>query len=68
MNYYFFQISAVIVIQMSWQYWVIVVGLVIGGGTLFFVLSFLGGKMLQWVTIFNNIKKLFEGADIRDRK
>jgi len=32
---------------MTWQYWVMVVSLIVGGGILFFVLAHLGEKMLQ---------------------
>lgn len=32
---------------MTWQYWVMVVSLIIGGGFLFFVMAHLGEKMLQ---------------------
>ena len=42
-----FQVTALVVISMTWQYWVIVVSLVIGGGLLFFVLSVLGERLLR---------------------
>ena len=32
---------------MTWQYWVMVVGLILGGSILFNVLSFFGQRMLR---------------------
>lgn len=31
---------------MTWQYWVLVVGLILGGGLLFFVLAKIGEKLV----------------------
>ena len=45
MNVYL-QITALCVIPMTWQYWVIVVGLIIGGGILFFIMAKIGEKLL----------------------
>ena len=41
------QITALCVIPMTWKYWVMVVGLILGGGILFNVLSFFGQRMLN---------------------
>ena len=41
------QITALCVIPMTWQYWVMVVGLILGGSILFNVLSFFGQRMLR---------------------
>jgi hypothetical protein len=43
-------VTAVVVIHMTWQYWVIVIGFVIGGGLLFFMLSVLGERLLRVCT------------------
>ena len=40
--------TALSVIPMTWQYWVIVVSLVVGCGLLFFVLSLLGERLLRY--------------------
>jgi hypothetical protein len=32
---------------MTWQYWVMVVGLIVGGGIIFFAMAHIGEKMLQ---------------------
>ena len=31
---------------MTWQYWILVVGLILGGGVLFFILAKLGEKII----------------------
>jgi hypothetical protein len=41
-----FQITALAVIPMTWQYWILVVGLIVGGGILFFILAKLGEKII----------------------
>ena len=41
-----FQITALCVIPMTWQYWVLVVGLITGGGLIFFILAKLGERLL----------------------
>ena len=46
-NFYFFQISAVIIIKMTWQYWILTVGLVVGGGFLFYLMMWVGEKLVQ---------------------
>ena len=43
----FFQISAVIIIKMTWQYWILTVGLVVGGGFLFYLMMWVGEKLVQ---------------------
>ena len=43
-----FQVTALAVIKMTWQHWVIVVGFVVGGGLLFYVLSILGQRLLRY--------------------
>jgi hypothetical protein len=42
-----FQITALVVIPMSWQYWVLVESLIVGGGIIFVVLSNLGQKLID---------------------
>jgi len=42
-----FQVTALVVIPMSWEYWVLVETLIVGGGILFVVLSHLGQKLLE---------------------
>ena len=37
-----FQVTALVVIPMTWEYWVLVVGLIVGGGVLFFILAKFG--------------------------
>ena len=46
-NVCFFQISAVIIIKMTWQYWILTVGLVVGGGFLFYLMMWVGEKLVQ---------------------
>ena len=46
-NVFFFQISAVIIIKMTWQYWILTVGLVVGGGFLFYLMMWVGEKLVQ---------------------
>ena len=41
-----FQITALAVIPMTWQYWILVIGLILGGGVLFFLLAKLGEKVI----------------------
>ena len=41
-----FQIAALIVIPMTWQYWVLVESLIVGGGVLFVLLGHLGQKLI----------------------
>lgn len=43
----FIQVTALVVIPMSWKYWVLVQSLIVGGGILFVVLSHLGQKLLE---------------------
>jgi Flp pilus assembly protein TadB len=47
-NFIFFllQVTALCVIPMTWQYWVMVVGLIVICGSIFNLLSFLGQRML----------------------
>jgi preprotein translocase subunit SecE len=40
-------VTALAVIRMTWQYWVLVVSFIVGGSLIFFLLSFLGQKLLQ---------------------
>ena len=40
--------TALAVIPMTWQYWVIVVSLVVGCGLLFYILSLLGERLLRY--------------------
>ena len=40
------QITALCVIPMTWQYWVLVVSLIVGGGIIFFILAHIGEKLL----------------------
>jgi hypothetical protein len=35
-----------VVIPMTWQYWVLVVSLIVGGGIIFFILAHVGEKIL----------------------
>jgi len=39
-------ITALSVIPMTWQYWVLVVSLIIGGGIIFFILAHIGERLL----------------------
>jgi uncharacterized membrane-anchored protein YhcB (DUF1043 family) len=39
---------------MTWQYWVLVVGLIIGGGIIFFVMAKVGEKLL----VSNHLKDM----------
>ena len=54
------QITAICVIPMTWQYWVLVVGLIIGGGIIFFIMAKAGEKLL----VSNQLKDI-QMADIR---
>lgn len=40
-------VSAVIIIHMTWQYWVLTVGLVVGGAVLFWVMMRIGENLVQ---------------------
>lgn len=46
-HFYMFQISAVVIIKMTWQYWVLTVGLVVGGAILFWIMMKVGEKLCQ---------------------
>jgi hypothetical protein len=53
---------------MTWQYWVLVVSLIIGGGIIFFVMAKIGEKMLvknQLKDIQMNHTKQMQGYDNR---
>ena len=39
--------TALIIIDMTWQLWVLTVGLVVGGGILFYIMMFVGEKLVQ---------------------
>lgn len=39
--------TALVVIPMSWQYWLLVESLIVGGGILFVLLSHLGQKLME---------------------
>ena len=39
--------TALCVIPMTWQFWILVVGLITGGGLLFYVLARLGEKLIE---------------------
>jgi hypothetical protein len=41
------QVSALVIIDMTWQYWVLTAGLVGGGGVLFWIMMFIGEKLVQ---------------------
>ena len=56
-----FQVTALAVIKMTWQYWVIVVSLVVGGALLFFALSVLGERLLK----FDEEREKAEAARLR---
>ena len=43
----FQQVTALCVIPMTWQFWILVVGLITGGGLLFYVLARLGEKLIE---------------------
>ncbi len=36
-----------IIIKMTWQYWVMTVGLIVGGGGLFYAMMYIGEKLVQ---------------------
>jgi len=42
----FKKVTALIVIPMTWQFWVLVVGLILGGGLIFFTLAKLGERLV----------------------
>jgi hypothetical protein len=44
--FFWFQVTALIVIPMTWQFWVLVVGLILGGGLLFFILAKIGERLV----------------------
>jgi len=46
MNFIGLQITALVVIPMTWQYWVLVVSLIVGGGIIFFIMAHIGEKLL----------------------
>lgn len=59
-------ITAICVIPMTWQYWVLVVALILGGGVIFFILAKLGERLLvknQLKDIQMNHTKQMQGYD-----
>ncbi len=43
----FQQVTALCVIPMTWQFWILIVGLITGGGLLFYVLARIGEKLIE---------------------
>jgi uncharacterized membrane protein YdjX (TVP38/TMEM64 family) len=41
------QVSAVIIIHMTWQLWVLTVVLVVGGALLFYLMMYVGERLVQ---------------------
>jgi hypothetical protein len=46
---------------MTWQYWLMVIGLILSGGTIFFCMAKLGEKLIQKN---NEIEKAKEAHDV----
>ena len=69
MIWFSFQITALCVIPMTWQHWVMVVGLIVGGSSIFNIFSFFGHRMLRQVSISLNIwRTAFMHADPKQKK
>lgn len=56
--------TALIIIDMTWQLWVLTVGLVVGGGILFYIMMFVGEKLVQRQIRIENEKDNVTVSDV----
>ena len=56
--------TALIIIDMTWQLWVLTVGLVVGGGILFYIMMLVGEKLVQRQIRIENEKDNVTVSDV----
>ena len=59
-----FQVTALVVIPMTWEYWVLVVGLIVGGGVLFFILAKFGEILIARTASNVEMEKSHNNKDL----